>query len=588
MTIAGKLDQYRRADAPLSERNRLWPLYGAGFENLGRDGQPIEVGTPAFGPNELLVRHDAVGLCFSDIKIIRLGEEHPRIYRNMKENPVVQGHEVSMTVVGVGENLRDQYTVGDRFIIQADIYAGGVNLAYGYEIQGGLSQYNVIDQRVLNGDDGNYLIPVQPDTGYAESALTEPWACVIAAYELKYRTGLKAGGTTWVIGTANRRIGESANDRSRITSHESLYTVSSGFDEASHPARLLLTDVPGDFAAWLRVRAEALDVEVMETPSPVYGGGGGGVDDIIILGTDADLIETVSPYLADFGIVAIIADEPLPRKVNVDVGRVHYNRWVTVGGTGPDIAQAYSRVPVRSTLRPGGAAWLVGAGGPMGRMHVQRAIQIADHPATIVCTDISDLRLRDLRESFAAEARAKGITFICANPMQEDTYAAAIAPFKQVGFDDIVVLAPVPAVIADAATYLAPKGVMNVFAGVARGTMVKLDLSDAYLKDTRVIGHSASSIDDLRFMLYQAETGVLSPNRSVAAVGSLDAAKDGLQAVQDTVYPGKIVIYPNIRDFPLTAVPDLKDKLPSVYAKLKGGREWTVEAEEEFLRLMLP
>jgi D-arabinose 1-dehydrogenase-like Zn-dependent alcohol dehydrogenase len=146
----------------------------------------------------------------------------------------------------------------------------------------------------------------------------------------------------------------------------------------------------------------------------------------------------------------------------------------------------------------------------------------------------------------------------------------------------------VPPVIADAATYLAPKGVMNVFAGVARGTMAEIDLSDAYLKDARVIGHSASSIDDLRLMLHQAETGVLSPNRSVAAVGSLDAAKEGLQAVQDTVYPGKIVIYPNIKDFPLTAVPDLKDKLPSVYAKLKDGREWTVEAEEEFLRLTLP
>jgi D-arabinose 1-dehydrogenase-like Zn-dependent alcohol dehydrogenase len=566
-----KLTTYKQAQAPLPEQNRLWPLYGAGFENLGRDGQPIEVETPMCGPDELLVRHDAVGLCFSDIKIIRLGEEHPRIYRNMKENPVVQGHEVSMTVVGVGESLRDRYALGDRFIIQADIYFDGVNLAYGYEIQGGLSQYNVIDQRVLNGDAGNYLIPVQPDTGYAESALTEPWACVIAAYELKYRTRLKAGGTTWIVGAGG----------------QGPYTIGAGLDETFHPARLLLTDVPADFAAWLRTRAEALGVEIVDVADvsspPVEQ-----ADDIIILGADADLVETVSPRLADFGIVAIIADEPLSRKVAVDVGRVHYNRWVTVGGTDPDIAQAYSRVPVRSTLKPGGAAWFVGAGGPMGRMHVQRAIQVADHPATIVCTDISDLRLNDLCESFAAEARAKGITFICANPMQKEVYAAEMAPFKQVGFDDIIVLAPVPPVIADAATYLAPRGVMNIFAGVARGTMAEIDLSDAYLKDARVIGHSASSIDDLRLMLHQAETGVLSPNRSVAAVGSLDAAKEGLQAVQDTVYPGKIVIYPNIKDFPLTAVPDLKDKLPSVYAKLKDRREWTVEAEKEFLRLMLP
>ena len=207
--MSDKLTDYQRADAPLPGRNRLWPLYGAGLDHLGREGQPIEVPMPQYGPGELLVRHDACGLCFSDIKIIRLGNEHPRIYREMRADPVVLGHEVAMTVVGVGENLRDQYRAGDRFVIQADVFVDGVGYAYGYEIQGGLSYYGVIDQRVLNGDHGNYLLPVRSDTGYAESALTEPWACVIAAYQLTYRTGLKPGGTTWIIGTreaSERRV----------------------------------------------------------------------------------------------------------------------------------------------------------------------------------------------------------------------------------------------------------------------------------------------------------------------------------------------------------------------------------------------
>jgi threonine dehydrogenase-like Zn-dependent dehydrogenase len=220
-------------------------------------------------------------------------------------------------------------------------------------------------------------------------------------------------------------------------------------------------------------------------------------------------------------------------------------------------------------------------------MHVQRAIQSHDGPGIIVCTDVSDLRLDDLCASFAAEAEGKSIEWVCLNPLNKDVYEAAMARFRDEGFDDIIVLAPVPPVITDAATYLAPKGVMNVFAGVARGTMVNLDLSDTYLKDTRVIGHSASTIDDLRLMLNQAESGELSPNRSVAAVGSLSAARDGLQAVQDTAFPGKVVIYPHIKEMPLTALPDLKEMLPTVYAKLRNGREWTVEAEREFLRVML-
>jgi hypothetical protein len=80
----------------------------------------------------------------------------------------------------------------------------------------------------------------------------------------------------------------------------------------------------------------------------------------------------------------------------------------------------------------------------------------------------------------------------------------------------------------------------------------------------------------------------LSPNRSVSAIGSLAAAKDGLKAVKDAALPGKVVIYPNIKDFPLTTLAELKDKLPSVYALLNEREEWTNEAEAEFLRVMLP
>ena len=147
-------------------------------------------------------------------------------------------------MVGVGENLRDQYQLGDRFIVQAEIYVKGVNYAYGYMLQGGLSEYGVIDQRILNGDDGNYLIPVQPATGYAESALTEPWACVTAAYGLQYRTGLKPGGTAWIIGDRDRvrgqESGSSLHDQRRL--RRGVAPGAAAADAACPPT----------FAAWLR------------------------------------------------------------------------------------------------------------------------------------------------------------------------------------------------------------------------------------------------------------------------------------------------------------------------------------------------
>ena len=89
-------------------------------------------------------------------------------------------------------------------------------------------------------------------------------------------------------------------------------------------------------------------------------------------------------------------------------------------------------------------------------------------------------------------------------------------------------------------------------------------------------------------VLDKTYSGELSPARSVAAIGSLSAARDGLLAVKNATLAGKVVIYPNIKELPLTTLPELKDKLPSVYAKLNERKEWTNEAEEEFLRLMLP
>ncbi|MCU0522297.1 MAG: hypothetical protein MUF84_16580, partial [Anaerolineae bacterium] len=154
----------------------------------------------------------------------------------------------------------------------------------------------MIDQRVLNGDHGNYLIPVQPDTGYAEAALTEPWACVIAAYQLRYRTMIRPKGTLWIIGT----------ERARRSSAEA-YMITAGFDARAHPEKLMLTNVPSPFEAWLRQRADALGIEVITVPelpdpatvktddSPVspaeVSGSGPGVDDIVLLGADPETIE---------------------------------------------------------------------------------------------------------------------------------------------------------------------------------------------------------------------------------------------------------------------------------------------------------
>ena len=577
--MTDKLAAFKNAESPLPATQQEWHLYGAGMENLGENGAPSLAAVPACGPDELLVRHDATGLCFSDIKVIRLGEEHPRIYRNMRADPVVLGHEIAMTVVGVGENLRDRYKVGDRFTIQADIFVDGVGYAYGYEIQGGLSQYNVIDQRILNGDDGNYLIPVQPTTGYAESALTEPWACVTAAYQLAYRTGLKPGGVVWFIGGGDSRD----------------YTISAGFDHESHPATVLLSHVGAGFEGWVRARAATLGAAVIDVPDvaapPVEV-----VDDIVFLGPPPPkLVEDASRFLADFGVVAILAQQPLAAKVNVDVGRVHYNRWVYVGDTGVDVAQAYAADAGAFSAekrRSGLVCGRGGADGPHARAaghsfgcaQDKRDCQRPQHHRLHRCQRYPPARCRGI-----VRRRCPRLRHRIHLPESDESggLRGRYGSFPSVRFRRHYRAGP-RAARDRRCRYLAGSArrderVRRRCPGHDRRPRPQRYVS----KQTRVIGHSASTIDDLRLMLHLAESGVLSPNRSVAAIGSLSAARDGLQSVADTVYPGKVVIYPQIKDFPLTAVADLKDSLPSVYAKLRHGREWTNEAEAEFLRLML-
>ena len=139
-----------------------WQLKGTGLDNLGTKGRPDTVPFPRYTEDDLIARIDAVGLCFSDIKLISAGASHPRIEgRNLAKSPTVPGHEVAMTIVGVGDTWKGKFTLGSRFIIQADIYYKGKGVAFGYAIPGGLSQYAVIGKEILEGDEGCYLLPVR-------------------------------------------------------------------------------------------------------------------------------------------------------------------------------------------------------------------------------------------------------------------------------------------------------------------------------------------------------------------------------------------------------------------------------------------
>ena len=580
-----ELETYKRADQPIPSRMLRWHLYGAGLENLGKSGKPEEVAVPAYGADELLVRQDACGLCFSDTKVIGLGINHPRLTgRDLATDPVTLGHEVSCTVVGVGANLKDRFHVGERYVVQADVFYQGKSMAYGYAIRGGLAEYSVIPKAIIDGDEGCYLLPVRPETGYVESALTEPWACVVSAYAQSHRDGIKHGGKMLILGSHEARThtydwaGLFGTERKP----ESIDTDTfSGKAVESFRTQTLGMDL---FSTAIGL-AETLAAQNALPEQTLF------YDDILVLdGVAPEAVEEATALLADHGIMNFVGGKPLPRKLSLDIGRIHYNWHHYLGVPNDRPADAYAETRT-ADLKEGGNAWFIGAGGPMGQMHVQRAIQHKTPPKLIVATDVDVVRLKSVADRFGGTAQERGITLVTLNPkeMGDEAFNAELKRLTNGhGYDDIISMVPVAALIEHAADYLAEGGWFNIFAGVARGTMANLDVNLITQKGCRFLGSSGSSLSDMRETLARVENDELSTNASLAAIGGMEAAAEGLKAVKEGWFPGKTLIFPLIHDLPLTTLPELKEKMPSVFAKLKDGQFWTQEAEEELLRLHLP
>jgi threonine dehydrogenase-like Zn-dependent dehydrogenase len=643
--VTDVLERYRAAADPLPETMLAWQVLGQGMENFGVNKAPLRVPLPRPGPGEVLLRVDAIGICFSDVKVIEQGSQHPRIFgRDLVKEPVVPGHECALTVVAVGAGMESQYRVGERFVIQADVYYHGKAITYGYVLWGGMAQYSLVGDPVLRGDEGSYLIPVGPGAGYAETALTEPWACVVHAYRLTQRRNLKPDGIAaavgeYALGALQRAVhalpvggrparvisAESVQELADLLKRENipgiddlfLFAPSVADVEACEPllAQGGVAAVGYTFGIDVRLGGTAAAVgkgaanvlkayvdslpederpariiivdSLAELESAVKASAPKGLDDIVLHNASPEEEDASAKFSSRVGTGWDVDDDLLTRPVSLDIGRVHYDSVQHLGCRGDDPMAAYSQGR-DSALKAAGCAWIIGAAGPLGQMHVQRALQMPNGPAMILATDIDDRRIAILRDRCASLAAGKQLTILNSAGRSADAFAQRVSELTGGrGFDDIVVLAPVPAVTEQASTFLAPGGVLNIFAGVARGTMAKIDYG-LICSGCRIYGSSGSRTRDLADTVRMAASGEISPNQSVAAIGGMSAMWDGVAAVKQGKVTGRVVIFPQIENFPLTELPELRFSLPSVHNLLGPGNTWTREAENELLRIALP
>ena len=338
-------------DRSIPATMRAAVLSGTGVDRLAVRTIPV----PTPGSGQLLCRVDAAGICTSVNKLLDQGAEHPLMHGWDPElHPAIVGDEGTVTVVSVGEDLRDRYAPGGRYCVQPAVdlspiehlerYTndgrGVAKIAVGYSLPGLLAEYVLIGEEVLAA---GCLLPLPSDdlpAGHA--AIAEPLSCIISSHAhhlhlaqpdpTEPRTainGLRPDGVVVVIGAGpmgGMHVDLALAARPRVV-----------IASARREARL----------EWLRStfgeRADSLGVR-LETVNAVEGDlaavvdrvtDGRGADDVIVTVADQSVIESAQHLLARYGVLDLFAGLPAGSEfIAIDERFVHYQEINITGSSG--------------------------------------------------------------------------------------------------------------------------------------------------------------------------------------------------------------------------------------------------------------
>ena len=509
------------------------------------------------GPHQILCKVEAVGLCFSDLKLLKQFADHPRKSAIVKgldsavlgeipsyvpgDRPTVPGHEVTCRIVAIGDRVK-RHSLGERVLVQTDYRAlptKGSCAAFGYNFEGALQEYVLMDERVVVDPDGQrMLIPVDEKLSASAIALVEPWACVEDSYVTVERATIKPGGRLLIV----------TDDVSFKPEHIKLpLSYKGGPAETVIRASNRLADLPNE-----------------------------SFDDIVVFTPDVKTVEQLSDKLGARGIMNLVmCNRKAGAPARIGVGRIHYGMTRWIGTITSDPADSYRWIPNTGEVRNNDRIEVVGAGGPMGQMHVIRNICSGKRNISLIATDMDDARLASLARKAQPLADTNKVSLQMLNTAKtklSETYSY------------IALMAPVPVLLAQAIHDAAPACLINIFAGIPAPTKHEIDL-DAYIeRHCYMFGTSGSTIRDMKIVLEKVQSGQLNTDCSVDAVCGMAGAKDGIAAVENRTLAGKIIVYPQLHEMPLTPLADLAKSYPTVAAKLQAG-QWTKDAEEELLRV---
>ncbi len=154
-----------------------------------------EMPKPKIGPDELLVKSMACGICGSDVM---------EWYR-IKRAPRVLGHEMTGEIIEIGENVKN-FKIGDRVFVSHHVPCNECHYCLnGHHTvcetlhntnfdPGGFSEFIRVPK--INVELGTFLLP--DEISFEDGTFIEPLACVVRGQK---RANVKPNNTVLVIGS---------------------------------------------------------------------------------------------------------------------------------------------------------------------------------------------------------------------------------------------------------------------------------------------------------------------------------------------------------------------------------------------------
>lgn len=297
---------------------------------------------PTMKDDEIEARIVTDSLCMSTYKVSNQGEKHKKLPNDLKNHPVIMGHEFCGVITKVGEKWKHLYKPGDCFVAQPNLgRADTFSLGYSFPYVGGEATNVVIMNEAI---EKGCLLPYKGE-GFFEGALVEPLSCIVAGFKANFHLrdrngydhtmGIKENGALAILGGTGP-MGFLAIDYVIHNDRRPKHLVVTGRTQSKldMAKRLYPVEEAAKYGVTLTYVLTADEDDIVEelkalTPDAK------GFDDIFLMAAKERLVTQAEQLLAYDGCLNFFAG-PADSKFasTINFYNIHYNATHFVGTSG--------------------------------------------------------------------------------------------------------------------------------------------------------------------------------------------------------------------------------------------------------------